>query len=215
MIEPRAGWVVVWIGAGLLVAAHANGAARAVAVSPGAPASAASNAVAGGCPTFSWSPAGSGAASELAVLEIGEDGDLESAQVVLRRQVAAGASSWTPGGSDCLAPERDYAWLVHAVDIDERAGSEWSSPLYFRVASAPSAEEVAAATSSGTRTKPRILTVGARRSPNRKARRTPAPGTGQDHAAKIASEGVVQQESGKDSHVAAQPAGWSHLRTSR
>ena len=145
MIEPRAGWVVVWIGAGLLVAARVDGAARAVPVSPGAPTGAASSTVAGGCPTFSWSPAGSTAASELAVLEIGEEGDLESAQVALRRQVPAGATSWTPGESDCLAPERDYAWLVRAVDIDERAGREWSSPLYFRVASAPSAEEVAAA----------------------------------------------------------------------
>ena len=111
----------------------------------GAPTSAASSTVAGGCPTFSWSPAGSTTASELAVLAIGEEGDLESAQVALRRQVAAGASSWTPGGTDRLAPERDYAWLVRAVDIDQRTGREWSSPLYFRVASAPSAEEVAAA----------------------------------------------------------------------
>ena len=143
MIESRARWVAAWIGAGLLAAAHANGAAGAVAVSPGAGAGAEAVAseVAGGCPTFSWSPAESGAASELAVLALGAEGDLESAQVVLRRQVAAGASSWTPGRAECLASGREYAWVVRAAGPD----SEWSSPLYFRVASAPSAEEVAAA----------------------------------------------------------------------
>ena len=136
----RAGALVLGL-AGWLVSAQASGAAGAVAVSPGAGAEAVASEVAGGCPTFSWSPAESGAASELAVLALGAEGDLESAQVVLRRQVAAGASSWTPGRAECLASGREYAWVVRAAGPD----SEWSSPLYFRVASAPSAEEVAAA----------------------------------------------------------------------
>ena len=134
----RAGALVLGL-AGWLVSAQASGAAGAVAVSPGAGAGAGAEAVAsevaGGCPTFSWSPAESGAASELAVLALGAEGDLESAQVVLRRQVAAGASSWTPGRAECLASGREYAWVVRAAGPD----SEWSSPLYFRVASAPSA----------------------------------------------------------------------------
>jgi len=142
MIEPRARWLVVWIGAGLLVAARANGAARAVAVSPGAEASAASSAVAGGCPTFSWSPAGSATATELAVLELGAEGDLESARVVLYRQVAAGASSWTPGRAECLASGSQYAWLVRAAG-EGAATAEWSAPLYFGVASAPTEQELA------------------------------------------------------------------------
>ncbi|MFN7943029.1 MAG: hypothetical protein U0X73_15670 [Thermoanaerobaculia bacterium] len=103
--------------------------------------------VASGCPTFSWSPAESGAASELAVLELGAERDLESARVVLRRRVAAGASSWTPGRAEGLAAGREYAWLVRAAGEGSSgsAPAAWSAPLFFRVASAPSEAEVAAA----------------------------------------------------------------------
>ena len=54
-----------------------------------------------------------------------------------------GATSWTPALEQCFAPGASFVWFVRAVfDPDTGEASEWSDPLLFSIAAAPSAMEV-------------------------------------------------------------------------
>ena len=110
-------------------------------------------AIEGRCPTFSWVELPGAASYELVVYELWDrallaaaathDLDLERTTEVLYTRVPGGASSWTPSLEQCLVAGAGYVWFVRAV-FDGEAGeaSEWSEPMLFEVAAAPTADEL-------------------------------------------------------------------------
>lgn len=103
-------------------------------VSPGAPEAFAP--AASGCPTFLWAaPAGAG--FEL-VVQSAAGGE----EIVLRHELPAAASGWTPPADRCLAPGR-YGWSVR--DLGEASASPWSAPLFFTVVEASASVDLEAA----------------------------------------------------------------------
>jgi len=119
----------------------APGGAGVVAVSPGEAAREVEAASA--CPTYSWSAAAGAEAYELAVFRV--DGG-EEPELLFTRRVEGSATSWSPSRAECLPAGGSYGWTVRPLVAAGR-GEEaaWAEPLRFRVAGAPSEEEVAAA----------------------------------------------------------------------
>lgn len=141
MNRPFAVRLVVWT---LAAAVAAPGAASVPA--PVSPGGLELVRVSAPCPTFSWSAVEAASGYELvayAVPRVGEAGAAE-ADPVLHVELPAGASSWSPDNSRCLARGRDYAWVVRALGPDGRPGP-WSPPRLFSVAAAPTPEEAARA----------------------------------------------------------------------
>lgn len=126
--------VPVTLIAQLAVASFAGGGV--LPVSPGA--ADRIDEVTSACPTFSWSAAEGATGYELAVLDAT---DPENPILVLSREIAGAALSWTPARASCLAPGHDYAWVVRAARGGAEGG-EWSAPLLFRVPGVPSQEEL-------------------------------------------------------------------------
>jgi hypothetical protein len=81
------------------------------------------------CPTFSWAGVPDAAGYSIAVFEVAPDGT-PSAEPVLRRDIPAAASSWSPASAECFAPGKLYAWTVRALGS---ASMAWSEDLLFRV----------------------------------------------------------------------------------
>lgn len=119
--------------------APARAAAAAVTVSPGVTAGSGES-ITGACPTFSWT-LGAPGTHELVVYEL--DGAGGEPAVVLSLDLPAAASSWSPGRQDCLKPGGRYAWTVRARGGEGTPAGGWAEPALFRVASAPSQDEVA------------------------------------------------------------------------
>ena len=100
------------------------------------------------CPVFIWGGEPGVEAWELVVYRVnagtegGEpsvpSGPEESPE--LRRRLPGSVNSWTPSLGSCLERGARYAWSVRAAG--EGAGSDWSTPRLFRVASGPTAEEL-------------------------------------------------------------------------
>jgi hypothetical protein len=146
MRDARIVIAVVVIGSAVAVPVVFGG-ERPAAVSPGgfdrvAP-------VEGRCPSFSWELIPDATGYELVVYRFVEDPaghlalDFDRAEEVLYTQAPGGATSWTPALDRCLEPGGSFVWFVRAVfDTDSGEASEWSEPLFFSVASAPSAAEV-------------------------------------------------------------------------
>jgi len=131
-----------WILTAALLATHASaGLAAVAAVSPGE--SGREVEAAGACPTYSWSAAAGAAGYELAVFRV--DGR-EEPELLFTRRLEGSVTSWSPSRAECLAPGGSYGWTVRALAADGGATEPaWAEPLRFRVAGAPSSEEVAAA----------------------------------------------------------------------
>ncbi len=84
------------------------------------------------CPTFSWAAIDGATGYEVVVYESnGRAGAPAREEPILRIELPAGVSSWTPELREGLAPGR-YAWAVAART---RQGGEprWSQPALFRV----------------------------------------------------------------------------------
>lgn len=106
-----------------------------VPVSPGSPTGAR---VGASCPTFSWSAVTGATSHELVVYRVAQEG--EEPEPVVRRSFAGAVGSWTPSLDACLERGGRYAWSVRAAGPGQK--SEWSAPILFEVASAPSAAEL-------------------------------------------------------------------------
>ncbi len=91
--------------------------------------------VSSGCPGFNWAAVQGAAGYEVVVYEVsGPDASRKPAEeAVLRVELPAGASGWTPELGECLAPGR-YGWAVGAIE-ETGAGraTRWSRPALFRV----------------------------------------------------------------------------------
>jgi len=109
-----------------------------VSVSPGS--SERLTAVGTSCPTFSWTLSQKAESYELLVYRVTEEESEADRGPVLRQSLPQGASSWTPSGAECLVPGERYFWVVRAAI--EKKSTAWSEVRTFRVASAPSAEQV-------------------------------------------------------------------------
>lgn len=90
------------------------------------------------CPTFSWGLVDNASAYELAVYRIGQVG--EDPDLVLHREIAGSAFSWTPSLEHCLQRGLRYAWSVRA--LGEAVDSRWSEPSFFEVPAAPSEHDL-------------------------------------------------------------------------
>ena len=124
------------------LAGAAGGVSPAAAVSPGELDREVETA--SSCPTYSWGEVQGAAGYELAVFERDESGELVLA---LRREVAGGATSWSPSRADCLAPGAAFVWAVRAkgAAAPGAVAGDWSAPRRFRTPDRPGDEEVAAA----------------------------------------------------------------------
>ncbi len=135
----RGGWLAAaWV---LSVLTGPQARAAVVAVSPGERGREVEAASA--CPTYSWSAAAGATAYELAVFRI--EG-AEEPELLFTRRVEGSATSWSPSRAECLAAGGSYGWTVRPLAAE--GGNEaaaWAEPLRFRVAGAPSEEEVAMA----------------------------------------------------------------------
>ncbi len=99
--------------------------------------------IASSCPTFSWSAGDGARAYRLALFEVSDEG---RAELVWTERVDGAALSWTPARARCLAPGREYAWVVRAErGEDAEPEAIWSPPLRFRVPGVPTTEELSAA----------------------------------------------------------------------
>lgn len=109
-------------------------------VSPGQPRE--FSQVSGPCPTFNWSAAPGAGLYELVVfrLPVGYGGDPLGEEPVLRATLPGGATGWTPSLERCLEPDTAYAWSVRSIGGGEV--SEWAAPNLFRIALAPSRDEL-------------------------------------------------------------------------
>jgi len=94
------------------------------------------------CPSFSWSAVAGAEAYLLALFETEADGAVEE---VFTQRIEGAALSWTPPRDRCLAPGREYAWVVRAERDEGEVVGPWSAPLRFRVPGVPSPEELRAA----------------------------------------------------------------------
>ena len=142
--------VVVWCLVGALLATGwLDAGSWPGVVSPGARDRAV--AVEGRCPVFSWVEIPGAVSFELVAYELWDrpdewgkvELDLERATEVLFTRVPGGATSWTPALEQCFAPGASFVWFVRAVfDPDTGEASEWSDPLLFSIAAAPTVMEV-------------------------------------------------------------------------
>lgn len=107
--------------------------------------------VEGRCPAFSWVGVEAAVSYELVVYGLWDRPDEQGAAIVdLDRSservysvVPGGASSWTPSLDQCLVAGDHHVWYVRAIfDPDADVASDWSEPLFFSIAEAPSIEEV-------------------------------------------------------------------------
>lgn len=93
------------------------------------------------CPTFSWSHVPGAKGYELVVYQLSEDA--EASAQVLAETVDGLAQSWTPSLDRCLDRGERFAWSVRAKLSGEP--QEWSEPKFFKVAAAPSLDELESA----------------------------------------------------------------------
>ena len=93
------------------------------------------------CPTFSWAGGSTAIAYELVVYQVEED--TRPTEPVIRMNLPATASSWTPSMDDCLVRGVRYAWSVRA--LRKGKANEWSEPSIFQVVDGPSEAELVAA----------------------------------------------------------------------
>ena len=98
-------------------------------------------------------------ASHAAPVDPGFDDPVDSDTVALRKQLPAGASSWTPDLRSCLEAGTKYAWSLRVIEergvieehgadgaaTDSSASRVWAEPAWLEVSDAPSDEEVEAA----------------------------------------------------------------------
>lgn len=124
--------------AGFVFQAVAAFSAPLEAVSPGSPTGAS---IGDGCPTFSWGLVKGASSYELVVYSV-EEGQ-EELPAVLEQRISGAASSWTPSLDRCIERGGRYAWSIRALGAEQ--APQWSSPLLFEVASAPSQSEFDAA----------------------------------------------------------------------
>lgn len=87
------------------------------------------------CPTFSWSAAAGATGYELVAYALDPGGET-GAEPALRVALPAGVTSWSPSGSQCLAPGRSFAWVVRSTE--QEGTGEWSAARFFRVPDRPS-----------------------------------------------------------------------------
>jgi hypothetical protein len=86
------------------------------------------------CPTFSWTPVRAAKGYSLAIYALPDDRTraLEpDSELLLRIELPAGATSWTPGLDECLPGAGRYGWTVGARSAE--AEPRWSPPGLFRV----------------------------------------------------------------------------------
>lgn len=107
-------------------------------VSPGGAAESA--AIAGACPTFSWSGTDRKAPLELMVFRPSR-GD-EQPEILIQEKLAGGARTWTPKLSQCLSWGEEYGWFLRRSG--EKPGP-WSEARYFRLPEAPTEAQAARA----------------------------------------------------------------------
>ena len=70
----------------------------------------------------------------------------EEPELLFTRRVEGSATSWSPSRAECLAPGGSYGWTVRPLaGAGGAPEAPWAEPLRFRVAGAPSEEELAAA----------------------------------------------------------------------
>ncbi len=107
--------------------------------------------VEGRCPAFSWVEVEAAVSYELVVYGLWDRPDdqgavifdLDRASELVYTVIPGGASSWTPSLDQCLVPGGHHVWFVRAIfDPDTDAASDWSEPLLFSIAAAPSMQEV-------------------------------------------------------------------------
>lgn len=149
-MTPRISIIVVAALAGALVLqSSALAQDRPEGVSPGAvdrP-----SVVEGRCPAFSWVGVEAAVSYELVVYGLWDRPDEQEAVILdLDRSselvysvVPGGASSWTPSLDQCLVAGDHHVWYVRAIfDPIADVASDWSEPLFFSIAAAPSIAEV-------------------------------------------------------------------------
>ena len=133
----------------LVLQSSASAQDRPEGVSPGAPDRL--SVVEGRCPAFSWVGVETAVSYELVVYGLwdrpDEQGtvilDLDRSSELVYSVVPGGASSWTPSLDQCLVAGDHHVWYVRAIfDPDADVASDWSEPLFFSIAGAPSVEEV-------------------------------------------------------------------------
>ena len=95
------------------------------------------------CPSFDWVVVQDAVDYEIRVYSAGVGDSTPGDEPVLVGRVPAGATGWTPSAEQCLSPGKRYAWSLRAATRD--GTSEWSTPLFFRIAEIPSADELARA----------------------------------------------------------------------
>jgi hypothetical protein len=89
------------------------------------------------CTTYSWGATPNAQSYEILVYDAAwnadsdHDSQLASGIEVLRKDIAAPASSWTPAGDQCLLAGGSYVWFLRA-HAGEQAG-EWSVGRLFEV----------------------------------------------------------------------------------
>jgi hypothetical protein len=88
------------------------------------------------CPTFSWGTIEGARSYELVVYRLGEEGEEEEKEPVVRENLAGSASLWTPSLDACLERGGRYAWSIRAEF--ETGSSDWSTSSLFQIAAAPS-----------------------------------------------------------------------------
>jgi hypothetical protein len=107
---------------------------RPVAVSPGSDTDTVV-AVAGNCPTFSWSEVAGAASYRVVVFEAAEVLAYEEIEAlvppVISKDIHGTALSWTPSLNEALRTGGVYVWYVRAVD--KNGFGEWSAGNKFRV----------------------------------------------------------------------------------
>ena len=103
------------------------------------------------CPAFSWAGVEAAVSYELVVYGLWDRPekqgtvilDLDRSSELVYSVVPGGASSWTPSLDQCLVAGDHHVWYVRAIfDPDADVASDWSEPLFFSIAAAPSVEEV-------------------------------------------------------------------------
>ncbi len=96
------------------------------------------------CPAFDWAVVRDAEGYEVVVYELPDETDppaaTTSSEPLLQLSFPAGVSGWTPSGTDCLDRGSAYGWAVRARLRTET--TQWSRPLLFKVAEAPSIEQV-------------------------------------------------------------------------
>jgi hypothetical protein len=111
---------------------------RPVAVSPGSDTDAVV-AVAGNCPTFSWSGVAGAVSYRVVVFEAAEVLAYEEmeaiAQPVISKEIHGPALSWTPSMDEALRTGSMYVWYVRSVD--KSGFGEWSTGNKFKVEASP------------------------------------------------------------------------------